>query len=111
MFSSLVNSSDEYAGASYRLTADIMYNDLADCEHLGNDNRTNEVNNPEHIWTPAGTEQRPFGGNFDGNGHTITGLYVFTSSDYAGFLGYARNADILCLKFDSAYVKTEKSFA
>ena len=111
LFSSLVNSSDEYAGASYRLTADIMYNDLADCEHWGNDNRTNEVNNPEHIWTPAGTEQRPFGGNFDGNGHTITGLYVFTSSDYAGFLGYARNADILCLKLESAYIKTEKGFA
>ena len=111
LFSSLVNSSDEYAGASYKLTSDIIYNDLADCEHWGNDNRTNEANNPEHIWTPAGTEQRPFGGNFDGNGHTITGLYVFTSSDYAGFLGYARNADILCLKLDSAYVKTEKSFA
>lgn len=111
LFSSLVNNSDEYAGASYKLTSDIIYNDLADCEHWGNDNRTNEANNPEHIWTPAGTEQRPFGGNFDGNGHTITGLYVFTSSDYAGFLGYARNADILCLKLDSAYVKTEKSFA
>lgn len=111
LFSSLVNSSDEYAGASYKLTADIMYNDLANCEYWGNDNRTNELNNPEHIWTPAGTEQRPFGGSFNGNGHTITGIYVFTSNDYAGFLGYARNADVLCLKLESMYINTEKGFA
>lgn len=111
LFSSLVNSSDSYAGASYKLISDIMYNDLADCEYWGNDNRTNEANNPEHMWTPAGTEQRPFSGTFNGNGHTITGLYVFTPNDYAGFLGYARNADVLCLKLDSMYIKTEKSFA
>ena len=27
LFSRLVNSSDEYAGASYKLTSDIIYND------------------------------------------------------------------------------------
>ncbi|MGN1126967.1 MAG: S8 family serine peptidase, partial [Ruminococcus sp.] len=111
LFSSLVNSSEKYASASYKLTSDIMYNDLADCEYWGNDNRTNEANDPQHIWTPAGTEEMPFSGKFDGNGHTVTGLYVFTSNDYAGFIGYGKNADILCLKLNSSYIKTEKSYA
>lgn len=111
LFSTLVNSSEKYASAYYKLTCDIMYNDLAHCEYWGNDNRTNEANNPENIWTPAGTEELPFTGQFDGNGHTVTGLYVFTPNDYAGFIGYAKNADILCLKLNSIYIKTEKSYA
>ena len=40
-------------------------------------------------WTPIGTENVPFTGTFDGNGHSITGLYINASdSNYQGLFGY-----------------------
>ena len=38
-------------------------------------------------WTPIGTESRPYTGTFNGGGHTITGLTVTTSDQYAGLFG------------------------
>ena len=39
-------------------------------------------------WTPIGTESRPYTGNFDGGGHTITGLKIDQSgTDYVGLIG------------------------
>lgn len=111
LFSSLVNSSDLYAKSSYKLTADIKYNDLANCGYWANDNVNNEENRPDNVWTPAGTEQRPFSGCFDGNGHSISGLYVFTSDDYAGFIGYAENAYISSLKLEQTYINNQKGYA
>ena len=56
-----------------RLTADIIMNE-----------QYSTANN----FTPIGTEEFPFGGEFDGNGFTISNLYVSTESDYAGLFGY-----------------------
>ncbi|MBQ7596166.1 MAG: hypothetical protein IJU45_05825 [Clostridia bacterium] len=39
-------------------------------------------------WTPIGTQTNPFKGEFDGNGHYISGVYVNSTSDYAGLFGY-----------------------
>ncbi len=40
-------------------------------------------------WTPIGTASYPFNGTFNGNGHTISGLYVSNSSTtYVGLFGY-----------------------
>ena len=40
-------------------------------------------------WTPIGTTDRPFRGNFNGNNHTISNLTVNNSSgDYNGLFGY-----------------------
>ena len=42
----------------------------------------------ESNWTPIGTESRPYTGNFDGGGHTITGLKIDKSgTDYVGLIG------------------------
>ena len=39
-------------------------------------------------WTPIGTESQPYTGNFDGGGHTITGLKIDKSgTDYVGLIG------------------------
>ena len=42
-------------------------------------------------WTPIGTESVPFEGTFDGNGHTVSGLYMDTTSNYAGLFGSVVN--------------------
>lgn len=39
-------------------------------------------------WTPIGSSNAPFEGVFDGDGHTISGLYVNNNSDYQGLFGY-----------------------
>ena len=46
----------------------------------------------EYGWDPIGTDTDPFTGIFDGNKHTINGLYVnFRTSGYAGLFGYIEN--------------------
>ena len=43
-------------------------------------------------WTPIGTENVPFTGTFDGNGHSITGLYINASdSNYQGLFWVCRS--------------------
>ena len=39
-------------------------------------------------WTPIGTSSSSYTGTFDGGGHTITGLTVTGSDQYAGLFGY-----------------------
>ena len=40
-------------------------------------------------WTPIGSDSHPYTGTFDGNGHTISGLYLDSSSaNYQGLFGY-----------------------
>lgn len=53
-------------------------------------------------WTPIGTADKPFSGNFDGNGHTISGLNY--SGEYAGLFGYINNGTISNIKLaDSSF--------
>lgn len=53
-------------------------------------------------WTPIGTSDKPFSGNFDGNGHTISGLNY--SGEYAGLFGYMNNGTISNIKLaDSSF--------
>ncbi len=64
----LVNTESRYRGFDYILTADI---DLS-----------------AYYWTPIGNSSAPFTGSFNGNGHTISGLYINSSSSYQGLFGY-----------------------
>ena len=65
------------------LTADI---DLNPDMKISEDGTV--TGNPDP-WTPIGTDINPYRGTFDGNGHTISGLYINDSSDnYQGLFGY-----------------------
>lgn len=79
----LVNEKNETITAS--LMNDIVFN-----ENLLNASGNVQVANPIK-WTPSGTEKYYFNGIFNGNGHTISGLYV-DSGDYAGLFGKAQGA-------------------
>ena len=48
----------------------------------------NEQYSTDNNFSPIGTPEFPFGGEFDGGGFTISNLYVETTSDYAGLFGY-----------------------
>lgn len=53
-------------------------------------------------WTPIGywisnTNYYSFGGHFDGNNHTVSGLYINSSANRVGFFGYSDGATIINL--------------
>lgn len=69
-FANAVNSGSQ--SIKGKLTADIQLN---------------ASGSTANRWTPIGTQTNPFKGTFDGDGHTVSGVYVDTTSDYVGFFG------------------------
>ena len=62
-------------------------------------------------WTPIGylisnTNYYSFGGHFDGNNHSISGLYINSSADRVGFFGYTDGATIKNLSVSGDTVAT-----
>lgn len=58
-------------------------------------------NYPEAGWAPISSSASPFTGTFDGNGFTISGLYINRTTAYNGLFGYAngatvKNLNIIC---------------
>ena len=89
-----------HPSASATLTADI---DLAEFCHAADGIKYTE----ELSWTPIGNSSNKYQGTFDGNGKTISNLYINVTSGYAGFFGYANEGG--CIKnitFDNAKVKS-----
>ena len=69
-FASDVNSGETLKGVSVTLENNIV---------IGGSNN----------WTPVGNSSKPFKGNFNGNGHTISNMQVLNKSDnYIGLFGY-----------------------
>ena len=54
----------------------------------------NDINLNNAVWTPIGNDTTPYMGVFDGNGVTLSGLYVQGGENYQGFFGYCKNATI-----------------
>ncbi|MGI9951287.1 Ig-like domain-containing protein [Moorellaceae bacterium AZ2] len=75
-------------------------NDLTAYYKMINDLDLSGVN-----WVPIGTANAPFKGTFDGGGHVIRNLYIYTDSDYAGLFGRLNNATVKDLGFESAQVQ------
>lgn len=81
----VVNSSDKaFSGKYFKLGADILLNKgkvidekggfVADSAKL-------------HKWTPIGNSSVAFDGNFDGDGHSISGMFINTTSSHNGLFG------------------------
>lgn len=109
-----VNSADEndaeYASACYKLGANIVMNNNV----LKSDNMVNgtiskygELTNladgsVPFIWTPIGSSSKTvFSGVFDGDGHSISGMY--SKGGYCGLFGFIKDATIKNLKLVDFY--------
>ena len=70
-----------------------------------------EDENPEQGWQPVGnSSSAAFKGILDGNGKTISGLWIQRSStDYVGFYGYLDGATITDLTIKASTVKGQSS--
>ena len=56
-------------------------------------------------WIPIGNYSNRWEGNMDGQGHTISNLYIKTAQNFVGFFGCIEDATIQDLIFDNAKVE------
>ena len=85
-----------HSSASAMLTADI---DLKNYCHTAEDGK--ELLS----WIPIGNYSNRWKGNMDGQGHTISNLYIKTAQNFVGLFGYTERATIQDLIFDYAKVE------
>ena len=98
----LVNTGTDFEGKTVRLGKDIVFND--------GDAATYAENAPKYSWTPIGStinhanETARFAGTFDGQLHTISGLYANTPDAwFVGLFGAVEDATIKNVKITNSY--------
>ena len=100
-FAEQVNSGS--TGISAVLTADITINENV----LNTDGTLNGT--PTYTWTPIGEYgedgEKAYTGTFDGDGHTISGLYYSGGGNYAGLFGFVgSNGRVQNVKVADSYI-------
>lgn len=107
-FASLVNGGRTHAdfdsqngAANAVLVKDIVVND-GDISKLAS-----AQSNSLRKWSPIGTSDNSYTGQFDGQGHTISGIYFSDSTaDNVGLFGYTRGgADIYNVGIVNSYIE------
>ena len=94
-FRNEVNRDGGDTKACAKLTADI---DLKDFCHAADDSKI------EKSWEPIGNSKRQYQGTFDGNGKTITNLYINATQAYMGLFGCTYQSTIKNLTVENANV-------
>ncbi len=113
LFSGLVNGTvktyggknayrNEFASAYYKLGADICLNDLLDYSKWS-------YNPPKNAWTPVGyytssDAYASFSGSFDGQGHTISGIYIYSQKNRQGLFGCIENGIVMNVSVTDSYI-------
>lgn len=94
----LVNSGNSLSGVTLNLKKDIRLNDVSDIDNWLS-------YSPANYWEPIGgpLNNKVFSGMFNGNGHTISGMYI-NSNSVAGLFGYAGGAVITNVKIKDAVI-------
>ncbi|MDR1891422.1 MAG: hypothetical protein LBQ48_00175 [Oscillospiraceae bacterium] len=96
----ILSQTVNFLGKTVNLGADIIVNSGSAAEW--------GTNAPGKVWTPVGTLGLPFAGIFNGQGHTISGLYVKTDAAYAGLFGYT-TGDISNLRLENSYFESVRA--
>ena len=97
LFASMVNSGQ--TSINGRLTADILLNDTA------NWTSWNESTAPANSWTPIGSDANPFTGTLDGDGHSVSGIYINSEADNQGLVGYLGSGRTRNIGVKASYIK------
>ncbi len=76
----------DYLEKYYKLGADIILNDG---EIINEKGGLVADSTKLHKWTPIGNSSVAFAGNFDGDGHTVSGMFINTTSTHNGLFGHS----------------------
>ena len=96
----LVNAGNTFEGKTIKLTADILLNDTEGWENW------NESTKGLNTWTPIGSGSQPFAGTLDGDGHSVSGIYINSEAECQGLVGYLYNGGTLQnLGVKASYIK------
>jgi hypothetical protein len=97
----LVNTGIDFYEQTVRLMADIKLNDTTDWQQWSEETASLEQ------WTSIGKEEKPFCGTFDGQGHTIAGLYINRGREsyYLGLFGLVLDGRIRNVHVKASYIK------
>ena len=99
----LTDGTTQNTSANAVLTADITINKNV-LDAVANNNTTNLTQ-----WTPIGTVQKQYTGAFDGQGHTISGLYYSGSDGYAGLFGFVgSDGRVQNIKVTDSYISNSE---
>ena len=98
LFASMVNSGNPDISA--KLTADIELNNTTGWENWGS-------NAPANSWTPIGSYANQFTGTLDGDGHSVSGIYINNSeANEQGLVGCLGSSGALQnLGVKASYIK------
>ena len=100
MVNGTLDGTQQNTAACGKLTADILLNDTEDWENW------NESTEGLNSWTPIGSDANRFTGILDGDGHSVSGIYVNSNEHYQGFVGYLGvNGIIQNIGVKESYVK------
>ena len=97
----LVNNGNDFSYQTVRLTADIVLNNTSEWENW-------ESSAPANTWTPIGNSDNYFRGTFDGQGYTVSGIYINSANGDQGLFGYNQGT-IKNIGVTESYIKGEYS--
>lgn len=96
--SNRVNEGNNFSGNTIYLKKDI---DLGGRKN--NDDNWNGIQ-----WTPIGSPENPFSGTFNGENHTIYGIYIENTESYQALFGKIANAQVMNIKIEKGYIKANQ---
>ena len=103
LFAAIVNGTDgmtQNTAAKGKLTADILLNNTEGWENW------NESTEGLNSWTPIGNSSQPFAGTLDGDGHSVSGIYINSTANDQGLVGYLGSGGTLQdLGVKASYIK------
>ncbi|MCQ2478142.1 MAG: hypothetical protein MJ091_02830, partial [Clostridia bacterium] len=105
-FANFVNFGETFEDKYILLANDIEFNENAQ------NYETWKTTAPANTWTPIGKIGSYFKGTFDGDDHTVSGLYVkTTATNGTGLFGATQNAIIKNIKVTDSYIAADDAVA
>lgn len=100
-----INTAEQLAGLAELVSAFEVFDETIVIK------LTADIDLGNREWTPIGGDSDwSFGGTFDGQGHTISGLYINNSSQYQGLFGYIDSSAIVQNLIVTGSVTTSKEY-
>ena len=104
-FAEIVNGGYSFDGEYVKLVADVTLNDISNVE-----NWSTEA--PEKEWIPIGNDDIvAFRGTFDGDNHTIRGVYINSDKSFQALFGWMYGGAIRNVILSDSFIKGESDVA